>query len=117
MDDRFVGHFRRYEINEMTDRLRDAGFRPMTIQKILGPLEKITMCFVVFCFSVIQRFMSEKSKIHRNSVIVNIFSSIFKWVNRYYAIFAWVDARIMPRILSTVLLINSISSDKQEDKS
>ena len=40
MDDRFVGHFRRYEINEMTDRLRDAGFRPMTIQKILGkPLD------------------------------------------------------------------------------
>ena len=117
MDDRFVGHFRRYEINEMTDRLRDAGFRPMTIQKILGPLEKITMCFVVFCFSMIQRFMSEKSKIHRNSVIVNIFSSIFKWVNRYYAIFAWVDAMIMPRILSTVLLINSISSDRQEDES
>ena len=117
MDDRFVGHFRRYEINEMKDRLRDAGFSPMTIQKVLGPLEKVTMCFVVFCFSMIQKFMSEKSNTPRNSVILNIFSLIFRLVNLYYAIFAWIDARIMPRILSTVLLINSILSDKQEDES
>jgi hypothetical protein len=116
VDDRFVGHFRRYEINEMTDRLKDAGFRQITIQKVLGPLEKVTMCFAVFCFSLIQKFKSEKVKIPRNLVIVNIFSSIFKWANLYYAILAWLDARIMPRALSTVLLINSILSGKSEDK-
>jgi SAM-dependent methyltransferase len=116
IDDRFVGHFRRYEINEMTDRLKDAGFRQITIQKVLGPLEKVTMCFAVFCFSLIQKFKSEKVKIPRNLVIVNIFSSIFKWANLYYAILAWLDARIMPRALSTVLLINSILSGKSEDK-
>jgi len=116
MDDRFVGHFRRYEINEMIDRLRDAGFRPMTIQKVLGPLEKVTMCFAILCFSIIQKFQSKNAKITRNLVIVNIFSSIFKWANLYYAILAWIDARIMPRALSTVLLINSILSEKPNAK-
>jgi len=116
IDDRFVGHFRRYEINEMADRLKDAGFRQMSIQKVLGPLEKVTMCFAVFCFSLIQNFKFEKVKVPQNLVIVNIFSSIFKWANLYYAILAWIDARIMPRALSTVLLINSILSGKSEDK-
>jgi len=100
----------------MTDRLRDAGFRPITIEKVLGPLDKVTMCFAVLCFSIIQKFKSEKVKMPSKLLIVNLFSSIFKWVNRYYVILAWIDARIMPRALSTVLLINSILSDKPEDE-
>ena len=112
IDDRFVGHFRRYETNEMIDRLKDAGFRPMTIQKVLGPLDKVTMCFAVLCFSIIQKLKPQKVKVPRKSLIANLFSSIFKWGNRYYAILAWLDARIMPRSLSTILLINSILSDK-----
>jgi len=117
IDDRFVGHFRRYEINEMTDRLKDAGFKPVTIQKVLGPLDKVAMCFAVLSFSIIQKFKSNKLKVLRYSVLMNIFSSIFKWANLYYAIIVWIDARIMPRMLSTVLLINSILSDRQEDES
>ena len=115
IDDRFVGHLRRYEINEMLARLKGAGFRPMTIQKVLGPLEKITMCFAVLCFSIIQKFKSEKSKVSRNSVIMNIFISIFQRANQYYAMFAWIDARILPRALSTVLLINSVLSNKPKE--
>jgi len=116
IDDRFVGHFRRYEINEMVDRLKDAGFRPIFIKKVLGPLEKVTMCFAVFCFSIIQKFNFEKVKSPRNLMMMDIFSSIFKWANRYYAILVWLDARIMPRALSTVLLINSILPDKPVEK-
>ncbi|RZB36215.1 MAG: hypothetical protein SRB2_02374 [Desulfobacteraceae bacterium Eth-SRB2] len=112
MDDRFVGHFRRYEIKEMVDRLKNAGFRPMTKQKVLGPLEKVTMCFAVFCFSIIQKFNFEKVKASRNSKLTNIFSRVFKWANQCYMVLAWLDARIMPRALSTVVLINSILSDK-----
>jgi len=116
MDDRFVGHFRRYEINEMFDRLKDAGFRPMTIQKVLGPLEKVTMCFAILCFSIIRKLKPQKVKVKRKSLIANLFTLIFKWGNRYYAILAWLDARIMPRALSTVLLINSILSEKPNAK-
>jgi hypothetical protein len=100
----------------MTEKLIDAGFRPMTIQKVLGPLEKVTMCFAVLCFSIIQKLHPEKARGHRNFVIMNIFSSIFKWANLYHVILAWMDARIMPRALSKVLLINSILSDKPENK-
>lgn len=110
-DDRFVNHFRRYELPEMLDRLKDAGFRPISIQKVLGPLEKVTMCFVVFCFSMIQKYKPKKVKGTQNFKLMNIFAPFFKWANRFYMVLAWLDARIMPRTLSTVLLINSTLSD------
>jgi len=115
IDDRFVGHFRRYEINEMRDRLKEAGFKPVSVQKILGPLEKGTMCFAVLCFSIVQKFKPQKVKMAEKSLITTLFTSIFKWANLFYAMLAWLDARIMPRALSTVLLINSILSDKSRD--
>jgi len=116
IDDRFVGHFRRYEINEMKERLKGAGFRPVSVQKILGPLEKVTMCFAVLCFSIFQKLKPQNVKVPRKSLIATLFTSIFKWANLYYAIFVWLDARIMPRALSTVLLINSILSKGQNNK-
>jgi SAM-dependent methyltransferase len=42
-DDRFVNHFRRYELGEMKTNLDEAGLKAVEIQKVLGPLEKITM--------------------------------------------------------------------------
>ena len=112
IDDQFVSHFRRYELTEMVDRLKSAGFRPISIQKVLGPLEKITMCFAVSCCSIIQNLKFEKVRVPHSLTLVNTFSLIFKWANRYYALLAWLDANIMPRAFSTVLLIKSISSDK-----
>lgn len=115
-DDRFVNHFRRYELHEIEDRLKAAGFRLIVVQKVLGPLEKVTMCFVVFCFSVIQKRMSKKVNKTQSFNRMNIFAPFFNWVNRFYMGLAWLDARIMPRALSTVLLINSILSDKPATK-
>lgn len=116
IDDRFVNHFRRYELHEILDRLKDAGFVPINIKKVLGPLEKITMCFVVFCFSMIQNIKLENEMKSRNLKLVNILSSIFMWLNRCYMVLARLDAIIMPRALSTVLLINSILSEKPKAK-
>lgn len=116
MDDRFVGHFRRYEINDMADRLKDAGFKPVAIQKVLGPLDKVTMCFAVLCFSIIQKLKPQKMKVQKTPLIAKLLTSIFKWGNRYYTILAWLDARIMPRAVSTVLLINSILPEKPNAK-
>jgi len=106
-DDRFVNHFRRYELSEMKDRLTDAGFRPINIHKVLGPLEKITMYFVVYCFSLIQRIKSKKVTQTNNPELMNVFGQFFKWVNRFYMLFVWIDARITPRSLSAVLLIKA----------
>jgi hypothetical protein len=106
-DDRFVSHLRRYELFEMKDRLKEAGFRPVNIHKVLGPLEKITMCFVVYCFSVVQKSKSEKVNQPNNTVLMNIFGKFFKWANRFYMLPVWLDAKVTPRFLSAVLLIKA----------
>lgn len=106
-DDRFVNHFRRYELSEMKERLIDAGFRPINIHKVLGPLEKITMCFVVYCFSLIQRIKSKKITKTNKPGLMNLFGQFFKLANRFYMLLAWIDARIMPRSLAAVLLIKA----------
>jgi len=106
-DDRFVNHFRRYELSEMKTRLIDAGFRPINIHKVLGPLEKITMCFVVYCFSLIQKNKSEKVPQKNTPGLMKIFGQFFKWANRFYMLPVWLDAKVMPRSLSAVLLIKA----------
>jgi SAM-dependent methyltransferase len=106
-DDRFVNHFRRYELSEMKTRLIDAGFRPINIHKVLGPLEKITMSFVVYCFSLIQKIRSEKVPQTNTPGLMKIFSQFFKWANRFYMLPVWIDAKVMPRSLSAVLLIKA----------
>ena len=108
-DDRFVNHYRRYEIPEMIARLEEVGFHPIFIRKVLGPLEKITMLTVTICASVLQEFTRKRHgkgkeiQIKPSNIIINL----FKWSNRLYAGFAWIDALIMPRALSTVLLIKA----------
>ena len=91
----------------MKDRLKEAGFRPINIHKVLGPLEKITMSFVVYCFFLIQRLKKEKITKTNTSGLMNVFGQFFKWANRFYMLPVWIDARIIPRSLSAVLLIKA----------
>jgi SAM-dependent methyltransferase len=106
-DDRFVSHFRRYELSEMKALLTDAGLRPINICKVLGPLEKITMCFVVYCFSLIQGLKKDKITQTNTFGLMNILGQFFKWANRFYMLPVWLDAKIMPRSLAAVLLIKA----------
>lgn len=106
-DDRFVQHLRRYEIHEMKTRLKDAGLTPICVQKVLGPLEKLTMSFVVFCFSKTRKYGSRKGKQPQNKRVTNIAAPLFKWANRVYMGIVWLDAKIMPRALATVVLIQA----------
>jgi hypothetical protein len=75
--------------------------------KVLRPLEKITMSFVVYCFSLIQKIRSKKTTQTNTSGLMNIFGQFFKWANRFYMLPVWMDARITPRSLSAVLLIKA----------
>ena len=106
-DDHFVKHLRRYELPEMEDRLQAVGLRPIAIQKILGPLEKVTMWSVVSCFSLMQKIRPQKSKQKGLSNRMSIIAPFFKWANILYAGLVWLDAKIMPRSLATVLLIRA----------
>ncbi len=106
-DDRFVNHLRRYELTEMTDRLEAVGLSSISIQKVLGPLEKVTMCFVLFCFSLVQKHKTLKPSETGQPDIMRFLTAIFQGANLFYAGLAWLDARIMPRSLATVLLIRA----------
>jgi len=106
-DDRFVHHYRRYEISEMISRLEDAGFYPVYVRKVLGPLEKLTMLPVTVCASVLQNLNQKRRLKKTQAPLPDILINLFKWFNRFYAGLAWADAVIMPRALSTVLLIKA----------
>lgn len=106
-DDRFVRHFRRYEIPEMTDKLKEAGLRLRMTKKVLGPLEKITMWPTVMTFRVVQRFVPGSSAGNASGGFVDLVAPVFKWINLIYALLARLDAKIMPRALSTVILFEA----------
>ncbi|MDF1591308.1 MAG: class I SAM-dependent methyltransferase [Desulfobacterales bacterium] len=106
-DDRFVNHFRRYEIFELEEKLKAAGLMPMHIQKVLGPLEKVTMSLVVFCFSKLRKLNSKRVKAIPKYRAIQFFVPLFKWANRLFMGLVWLDARMMPRAFATVLLIKA----------
>jgi len=106
-DDRYVGHHRRYETADMVRLLDRAGFTPVSIRKVLGPLEKITMWSVTLCASALEKMKGGKSGKRKRPAPSDAFVGLFKWLNRFYAGLAWLDARLMPRSLSTVILIKA----------
>lgn len=113
-DDRFVQHFRRYELDEIKEKLSAAGLEVTSTRKVLGPLEKLTMFAAIPLFVRIQRW-AEK----RNGV-ANWVASVapaFKWMNRAYAALAWLDAKIMPRFLSTTVLLEARKGRRSESSS
>jgi len=107
-DDRFVRHLRRYELAEMVSHLKAVGLDPLVIRKVLGPLEKLTMLFVVYVYNKLQRLAKGDGKADRRKSLPAAIICIFKWINRIYGVFVWLDARIMPRSLASVLLMKAI---------
>jgi SAM-dependent methyltransferase len=141
-DDRFVHHHRRYELNGMTSLLQEAGFDTVSVRKILGPLEKITMMLVTGCLAAGRRGEGTanraggdnrrrgnerrsldgpdqalpggkmKDRMQDMKASPSLPSKgwlrLYRWANRAYAGLAWIDACVMPRALSTVLLIKAV---------
>ncbi|GMV99802.1 MAG: hypothetical protein AMXMBFR84_09410 [Candidatus Hydrogenedentota bacterium] len=106
-DDRFVHHFRRYELADMVEKLESAGLRVTQVRTILGPLEKITMMITVACFALAQRAGGNRQKNGGSSIGLKLLAPAFDWANKLYACFAWADARITPRRFATVLLVEA----------
>ena len=108
-DDRFVMHYRRYELMEIKKRLLTVGLQPIVIQKVLGPLEKITMLLVVFLFALLNK--KRPAKIEHGQTpklqLTDFMILAAKWLNRFYAGYVWLDAKIMPFSFATVILIKS----------
>lgn len=108
-DDRFVKHYRRYELPEIKGQLQKVGFKPIRVQKILGPLEKITMLGVVYLYSIMNgnKSLTRTGGVNLNPRLMDLMIFVFKWINEFYKGYVWLDANIMPRSFSTVILIES----------
>jgi SAM-dependent methyltransferase len=104
IDDRFVGHFRRYELEEMVTLLNKCGLRTTFVQKVLGPLEKVTMILLIWTLSMF-RSTEQKPAKQVEVGLLGVCRPVFALLNKVYAFFAWLDACGAPQELSSVLLI------------
>ena len=109
-DDRFVNHLRRYELSEMVANLEEAGLKTVEIQKVLGPLEKITMLSVISLIPLFNRFRrgARDDKRGQPTAASGFLVTLFSWLNRLYCVPVWLDARFAPRCLASVLLIRAV---------
>ena len=109
-DDRFVNHLRRYELGEMKTNLDEAGLKTAEIQKVLGPLEKITAMAFVALIPLFEHFRKEKrdGEGQEGAMTSGFLVSFFRSMNRLYSALVWLDARLAPRCLSSVLLIRAV---------
>jgi SAM-dependent methyltransferase len=110
VDDRFVNHFRRYELAEMKAKLKEVGMETYDIQKVFGPLEKITMISAISLIRHLDRFREKKRNGRHlpDTPSPGFLITLFDWLNRLYCIPVWMDARLAPRSLSSVLLFRAI---------
>ncbi len=110
IDDRYVRHFRRYEISEMQEKIERGGLRLGRLQKVLGPIEKVTMWSVVVMVSTFER-ITGRDQNSASSGFGKSFSRaiepLFKWFNRVYGLIARADAAVMPRSLAAVILFEA----------
>ncbi len=118
-DDRYVHHFRRYEIDEMTEKLNAAGFSLKSMKKVLGPLEKVTMFTLVMLFSALQYFMNRNANQQGTTssigkLLRSAIRPVFKWAHRAYALLARFDAWVMPRSLATVILFEAVKEENSQ---
>lgn len=112
VDDRYVHHYRRYELSEIEKKLSGEGLRVVKTRKILGPLEKITMTVVIACLGIMKNrpFLGGKGKWKERTK--STFLNVFRIANTAYSALVRLDAVVMPRSLSSVLLVKA---EKRED--
>lgn len=108
-DDRFVHHFRRYEITEVEEKLRKSGLAITKVAKVLGPLEKITMMAVIFFVSFVSRISGRNNEGGQTGkigfVLRRIIAPVFRLFNLLYLVPIWIDVRIFPRKMASVILV------------
>ena len=109
-DDHFVKHYRRYELHEIERKLTSMGLKTIDLQKVLGPMEKITMIIAVYLYSILHKFNLLKGPSSKRDQmrVVDVVAVFFRWANLFYKGFVWLDARIMPFSFSSVILIKSV---------
>ena len=102
-DDRYVKHYRRYEIEETDRLLRDAQLYPLATRNVLGPLEKVTMMFAVLFFENLIKF-ADANQFAKPHTTMRLLSPVFKLANLAYAALLRFEAFVIPQRWAAVLL-------------
>lgn len=108
LDDRFVNHFRRYELSEVRTKLGEAGLDIVEVRKVLGPLEKATMWSVVLLISLFKSFGKPKQDQGRKKETGRVVAACFRGLNLLYTLPVRLDAFVAPRCLAAVLLVRAL---------
>jgi SAM-dependent methyltransferase len=116
-DDAYVHHYRRYEIPEVMRWIRSMHLTPVQIKKVMGPVGKATMSLIAWFYMRLQRQrpgplsgrVNIEPKFHESLI------SWFRWLNRCYHYFMWLEARIIPLSMATVVLIQSRINNKDAE--
>jgi SAM-dependent methyltransferase len=115
VDDRFVGHHRRYELPEMIGLLEKSGLRSLFVCNVLGPLEKLTMWATAAFLTTCSFTGSSSPAAGRGFQPPAGLVKAFELINRLYAGLARIDARVVPTRLAMVLLVVAEKQRAQGD--
>jgi len=102
-DDRYVKHYRRYELEEAVQLLSEAELTPLSTQNVLGPIEKITMMTTIFCFEHLVK-LADTVQLAKPHATMHLLSPVFRFANWLYAGLLRFEARIVPQRWAAVLL-------------
>ena len=92
-DDKFVGHYRRYEIAELLAELSRQGFGEFQIRALLGSLEKGLMLFATKIFSVFKRKGDARSLGKTGLFLARLFFPFYLLANYLLAGLVFLEAR------------------------
>jgi ubiquinone/menaquinone biosynthesis C-methylase UbiE len=106
-DDRYVKHFRRYELPEIQQVLNEYSLQSLLVLKVLGPLEKAIQMIAVVIFEATLRFPFRSEKKSTFSRLLRWSEIPFARANQILTLIVRLDAFIMPRALAACLLIKA----------
>lgn len=107
-DDRFVGHFRRYELEDIIEKLRITGFEPVYHRKVLGPIDKVLCCCMVFVYSMLRIEKHDSFQSNHYAILGKASFPLFKWINKIIQGIVWAEVKIIPFRFSSVILIKAL---------
>lgn len=105
-DDRFIHHFRRYELAEVLCALADLGLATEDVAKILGPLDKLAMMAAVWVFAMISP-KSDDAPARKPGPFWPLVRTCLSWANRAFAAIERLDAALIPRRWAVCLLVSA----------
>jgi SAM-dependent methyltransferase len=105
-DDRSVGHYRRYEIDELLQELRVRGFHGFHVRTVTGLTDKIGMLFATSVFALISMLQSERPA-ETPQWFLKTTVPIYSALNRIYGAVVRFEARWIPLALATIILVRA----------